>query len=41
MVEPPNNFALMEWLSGIAEHPFYEFAIILFLAALLGGWVSY
>lgn len=27
----------MEWLSGIAEHPFYEFAIILFLAALLGG----
>jgi Kef-type K+ transport system membrane component KefB len=27
----------MNWLSGIAENPFYEFAIILFLAALLGA----
>ncbi len=25
------------WLSALAENPFYEFAIILFLAALLGG----
>ena len=27
----------MNWLSGIAENPFYEFAIILFLAAILGA----
>lgn len=27
----------MNWLSAIAENPFYEFAIILFLAALFGG----
>jgi Kef-type K+ transport system membrane component KefB len=27
----------MDWLSAIAENPFYEFAIILFLAALFGG----
>jgi Kef-type K+ transport system membrane component KefB len=27
----------MDWLSAVAENPFYEFAIILFLAALFGG----
>jgi Kef-type K+ transport system membrane component KefB len=27
----------MNWLSQLAEHPFYEFALILFFAALLGG----
>jgi Kef-type K+ transport system membrane component KefB len=27
----------MNWLSALAENPFYEFAIILFFAALLGG----
>jgi Kef-type K+ transport system membrane component KefB len=27
----------MNWLAALAENPFYEFAIILFLAALLGG----
>ncbi|HSI69836.1 MAG TPA: cation:proton antiporter, partial [Gillisia sp.] len=27
----------MNWLSGISENPFYEFSIILALAALLGG----
>ena len=27
----------MNWLAQLAEHPFYEFAIILFLAALLGA----
>jgi Kef-type K+ transport system membrane component KefB len=27
----------MDWLSNIAEHPFHEFAIILFLAATLGA----
>jgi Kef-type K+ transport system membrane component KefB len=27
----------MNWLTALAENPFYEFAIILFLAALLGG----
>ncbi len=28
----------MNWLSLISENPFYEFAIILFLAALLGAF---
>ncbi|MBS9524153.1 cation:proton antiporter [Litoribacter ruber] len=27
----------MNWLSSLADNPFYEFAIILFLAALMGG----
>ncbi|MEX2566893.1 MAG: cation:proton antiporter family protein [Cyclobacteriaceae bacterium] len=27
----------MSWLTSLAENPFYEFAIILFFAALLGG----
>lgn len=27
----------MNWLYGISNHPFYEFTIILALAALLGG----
>ncbi|WP_143962512.1 cation:proton antiporter [Litoribacter populi] len=27
----------MIWLSSLAENPFYEFAIILFLAAVMGG----
>lgn len=27
----------MEWLSQLAEHPFYEFALILFFAAMMGG----
>jgi Kef-type K+ transport system membrane component KefB len=31
------NLAFMEMLSSLSEHTFYEFAIILFLAALLGG----
>ena len=28
---------MIDWFSIISEHPFYEFAIILFFAALLGG----
>ncbi|HSI90066.1 MAG TPA: cation:proton antiporter, partial [Adhaeribacter sp.] len=27
----------MNWVSAISEHPFYEFSLILFLAALLGS----
>ena len=27
----------MNWLSSLADNPFYEFALILFFAALLGG----
>jgi len=30
-------FESMEWLSNLAENPFFEFAIILTLAALLGA----
>src|SRR5690606_13403924 len=29
--------SISEWLTSVAGNPFYEFAIILFLAALLGG----